>query len=142
MKEETRNLVSLVTNIISSISLISLGVFGYLVSSDVRTIQKEADHRARAKQAQEFWNDVYAASQAADDKSGALGSAITQFIFEGGKLLDNYRRTYLTVRPNLEVHPRLRSALRMNEVPTIITERVDDIPLLLEQMQRMGLPTL
>jgi len=30
----------------------------------------------------------------------------------------------------------------MNEVPTIITERVDDIPLLLEQMQRMGLPTL
>jgi transposase len=30
----------------------------------------------------------------------------------------------------------------MHEIPTIITERVDDIPLLLEQMQRMGLPTL
>jgi transposase len=30
----------------------------------------------------------------------------------------------------------------MNEIPTIITERVDDIPLLLEQMQRMGLPML
>jgi len=30
----------------------------------------------------------------------------------------------------------------MNEIPTIITERVDDIPLLLEQMQQMGLPTL
>jgi transposase len=30
----------------------------------------------------------------------------------------------------------------MTEIPTIITERVDDIPLLLEQMQRMGLPTL
>src|SRR6516164_9349820 len=30
----------------------------------------------------------------------------------------------------------------MNEIPTIITERVDDIPLLLEQRQRMGLPTL
>jgi transposase len=30
----------------------------------------------------------------------------------------------------------------MNEIPTIITERVDDIPLLLEQMQRMRLPTL
>ena len=30
----------------------------------------------------------------------------------------------------------------MNEIPTIITERVDDVPLLLEQMQRMGLPTL
>jgi transposase len=30
----------------------------------------------------------------------------------------------------------------MNEIPTIITERVDDIPLLLEQMQRMGLPPL
>src|SRR2546428_886938 len=30
----------------------------------------------------------------------------------------------------------------MNEIPIIITERVDDIPLLLEQMQRMGLPTL
>jgi transposase len=29
----------------------------------------------------------------------------------------------------------------MNEIP-IITERVDDMPLLLEQMQRMGLPTL
>jgi transposase len=30
----------------------------------------------------------------------------------------------------------------MNAIPTIITERVDDIPLLLEHMQRMGLPTL
>ena len=30
----------------------------------------------------------------------------------------------------------------MHEIPTIITERVDDIPLLLEQMQRMELPTL
>src|SRR5229473_2907156 len=30
----------------------------------------------------------------------------------------------------------------MNEIPPIITERVDDIPLLLEQMQRMGLPSL
>ena len=30
----------------------------------------------------------------------------------------------------------------MHEIPTIITERVDDIPLLLEQMPRMGLPTL
>ena len=29
----------------------------------------------------------------------------------------------------------------MHEIPTIITERVDDIPLLLEQMQRRGLPT-
>ena len=30
----------------------------------------------------------------------------------------------------------------MNEISTIITERVDDIPLLLEQMQQMGLPAL
>src|SRR4029453_11751075 len=30
----------------------------------------------------------------------------------------------------------------MQESPNIITERVDDIPLLLEQMQRMALPTL
>jgi transposase len=30
----------------------------------------------------------------------------------------------------------------MNDLQNIITERVDDIPLLLEQMQRMGLPTL
>ena len=30
----------------------------------------------------------------------------------------------------------------MNEIPLIITERVDDMPLLLEQMQRMGLPAL
>src|SRR5713101_1912166 len=30
----------------------------------------------------------------------------------------------------------------MNEIQNIITERVDDIPLLLEQMQRMGLPGL
>src|SRR6266496_3311242 len=46
------------------------------------------------------------------------------------------------VRPNLEVNPRLRYALGMNEIANIITERVDDIPLLIEQMQRMGLPTL
>ena len=30
----------------------------------------------------------------------------------------------------------------MHEIPNIITERVDDIPLWIEQMQRMGLPTL
>jgi hypothetical protein len=30
----------------------------------------------------------------------------------------------------------------MNELQSIITERVDDIPLLLEQVQRMNLPTL
>src|SRR5438067_13602766 len=30
----------------------------------------------------------------------------------------------------------------MNEISNIITERVDDIPLLIEQMQRMSLPTL
>ena len=30
----------------------------------------------------------------------------------------------------------------MHEILPIITERVDDIPLLIEQMQRMGLPTL
>ena len=30
----------------------------------------------------------------------------------------------------------------MKEIPNVITERVDDIPLLLEQMQRMGLPAL
>jgi hypothetical protein len=30
----------------------------------------------------------------------------------------------------------------MNEISNIITERVDDMPLLLEQMQRMGLPML
>jgi transposase len=30
----------------------------------------------------------------------------------------------------------------MNEIPNIITERVDDIPLLLQQMQQMDLPTL
>jgi transposase len=30
----------------------------------------------------------------------------------------------------------------MNEIPIIITERVDDLPLWLEQRQRMGLPTL
>jgi transposase len=30
----------------------------------------------------------------------------------------------------------------MNDIQTIITERVDDLPLLLEQMQRMNLPTL
>src|SRR5215472_13203954 len=30
----------------------------------------------------------------------------------------------------------------MNAIPTLITERVDDIPLLLEPMQRMGLPAL
>ena len=30
----------------------------------------------------------------------------------------------------------------MNEIPNIITERVDDIPLLLHQMQQMALPTL
>ena len=30
----------------------------------------------------------------------------------------------------------------MHELPNIITERVDNIPLLIEQMQRMGLPAL
>jgi transposase len=30
----------------------------------------------------------------------------------------------------------------MHEIPNIITERVDDMPLLLEPMQRRELPTL
>ena len=30
----------------------------------------------------------------------------------------------------------------MHDIPYIITERVDDLPLLIAQMQRMGLPTL
>src|SRR5918992_2442538 len=30
----------------------------------------------------------------------------------------------------------------MNEIQNVITERVDDVPLLLEQMQQMELPTL
>ena len=30
----------------------------------------------------------------------------------------------------------------MNDIQNIITERVDDLPLLLEQMQRIELPTL
>ena len=30
----------------------------------------------------------------------------------------------------------------MNEQPTIHTERVDDVPLLLAHMQRLGLPTI
>ena len=30
----------------------------------------------------------------------------------------------------------------MNDIQNMITERVDNIPLLLEQMQRMNLPTL
>jgi hypothetical protein len=33
----------------------------------------------------------------------------------------------------------LRYALGMHEIQSIITERVDDIPLLLEEMQQMGL---
>src|SRR5262249_54173327 len=45
----------------------------------------------------------------------------------------------LTVRSNLGGNRRLRSALGMNEIQSIITERVDDIPLLLAQMDRMGL---
>jgi len=30
----------------------------------------------------------------------------------------------------------------MHKIPAIIPERVDDLPLLLEQMQRMSLPTV
>jgi len=94
MKEETRKNVSLAANIINSTALVMLGVFGYLVSSDVRTIQRKADQRAKAKQAQEFWNDMNTLAQVGADKSGALGSAITTFILSGGKLLDNYQRVY------------------------------------------------
>ena len=36
----------------------------------------------------------------------------------------------------------MRSALGRNAIPTLSTERVDAIPLLLEQRPRMGLPTL
>ena len=36
----------------------------------------------------------------------------------------------------------MRYTLGMNDIQHIITERVDDIPLRLEQMPRMELPTL
>src|SRR5207244_10913450 len=48
----------------------------------------------------------------------------------------------LTVRPNVEGHRQLRYALGMHELPTILTERIDDIPLLLEPRPRRGLPTV
>ena len=32
--------------------------------------------------------------------------------------------------------------MRMNDIHPIITERVDDLPLLIHQMQQMALPTL
>ena len=48
----------------------------------------------------------------------------------------------LTVRPNLGLNRRLRYALGMNDIQNSITERVDAVPLRLEQMQRMELPTL
>ena len=42
----------------------------------------------------------------------------------------------------MEVNRQLRYALGRNELPTILTERSDDIPLLLEPRQRRGLPRL
>jgi len=102
MKEEIRDHVSLFANIVNSIALVTLGIFGYLVSSDVRTIQKESDQRAGAKQVQEFWNDMYLVNQAGGEKSGALGSAIGRFIISAGELLDSYQRIYRSDTKGIE----------------------------------------
>jgi len=51
---------------------------------------------------------------------------------------------YLTVRLFLDTVPIICYATDMNETltPTITTERVDGVPLLLAQMERMDLPAL
>ncbi len=55
----------------------------------------------------------------------------------------SYSLVYLlTVRVNLDAIHRFCYTGEMNEALTILTERVDDIPLLLAQMQRMGIARL
>ena len=102
MKEETRETISLVANTINSFALIFLGFFGYLVSSDVRAIQRESDQRTRAKQVQEFWNDMYTITQNSAEKSNTLGSAIGELLTTGIEAFTNYKRVYKPDEPDIQ----------------------------------------
>jgi hypothetical protein len=53
-----------------------------------------------------------------------------------------YLTELLTVRSNLKGFCTLWYGLGMNETLTVLSERVDDIPLLLAQMARMGVQPL
>lgn len=92
--KSTRDNVTFVVTIMNVTATVLIAVFGYLISSDVRDIQKHADERAKAKEIQEFWSEMRNVSQKINEQSGRLGETIAKFSFASGTVLDEYARIY------------------------------------------------
>ena len=83
-----------VATIANVIATVLIALFAYLVSSDVRDIQKLADERARAKELQEFWAEMHGVDRKADEQSGKFGDALVKYTIASGQVLDEYTRIY------------------------------------------------
>lgn len=94
----THDKVTLVATITNIILTLLIAFFGYLISSDVRDIQKHADQRAKAKEVQEFWGEMRHASQKLDEQSKQFGRSLAKFTTAAGQLMDEYDRIYRSGR--------------------------------------------
>lgn len=94
MNEKKRENISFWLSAINIFATVLIAIFAYLVSSDVRTIQRGADERASAKELHEFWDQIHETSKKAIEKSGALGSAAAKFAISTDNILNEYSRIY------------------------------------------------
>lgn len=90
----TRDNVTFVATVANVVASLLVAFFAYLVSSDVRDIQKLADERARAKELQEFWAEMHGVARKADEQSGKFGEALMKFVMASGQVLEEYARIH------------------------------------------------
>jgi hypothetical protein len=89
-----RDNVTFVASVSNIVLTLIIAFFGYLISSDVRDIQQQADQRAKAKELQEFWGDMRIAAQKLDEQSKHFGESLAKFTIASGQLMDEYDRIY------------------------------------------------
>jgi hypothetical protein len=85
-----RENITFVSTIINIFVALAIAFFGFRGSSDVRDIQSQTGQRAKAKEFQDFWNEMQSITRKANEQSGRFGTAITKFVITSGELLDEY----------------------------------------------------
>lgn len=90
----TRDNVTFIATLVNVVATALIALFAYLVSSDIRDIQKQADKRARAKEVQEFWAEMHSVDRKVDEQSRKLGADLAKFTIASGQLLDEYAHIY------------------------------------------------
>lgn len=83
-----------VISAVNILALLVIAALGAWISHDVRTIQKNADHRAAANEIKGFWRDMNNVTQVGAGKAGELGSSFIKYLISAGGALDEYSRLY------------------------------------------------